>query len=430
MIEGVVALAAFLLLAFLRIPLAFAMGLVGFAGIVHKIGWPGANSMVGQVFYETGFQYTLSVIPLFVVMGNLIVRARITEELFDAAYAFLGHFRGGLAISTVAASAGFGAVCGSSVATSATFAKVAFPPMQRFGYGGGFAAATIAASGTLGIIVPPSVMMVLYGVMTENSIGKLFAAGLLPGLLTMLIMFATVYVIGVVKPEVCPAGAHASWRQRFTALKGIWPVLVLFTLVMGGIYGGIFTVTEGAAIGAVGGLAFAVLRGCRDWGTISDVLYESGRTSIMIFMLLIGAFIFANFINFTSMPTDLVEFVTKSGASPMTVMLLIMGIYIVLGIAMEEVSMILLTLPIFYPLVVKLGFDPIWFGVVVVSVVMIGMVSPPVGLNLFIVNSLIPSVKTGELLVSVIPFALALCALPIILLFFPELATWLPKFVK
>lgn len=430
MIEGIAALGAFLLLAFLRIPLAFAMGLVGFSGIVYKIGWLGASSTVGQVFYETGFQYTLSVIPLFVVMGNLIVRARITEELFDAAYAFFGHFRGGLAITTIAASAGFGAVCGSSVATSATFAKVAFPPMQRFNYSPGFAAATIAASGTLGIMIPPSVMMVLYGVMTENSIGKLFAAGVLPGFLATLVMFTTVYVIGLFKPEAFPAGARASWKERLIALNGIWPVLVLFTLVMGGIYGGIFTVTEGAAIGAVGGLAFALIRGYRDWATISDILYESGRTSAMIFMLLIGAFIFSNFINFTSMPTDLVAFVTHNAISPMAVMLLIMGIYIVLGIVMEEVSMIMLTLPIFYPLVIKLGFDPIWFGVIVVSVVMIGMVSPPVGLNLFVVNSLIPSVKTGDLLVSVIPFALALCLLPIILLFVPELATWLPQFVK
>ena len=430
MLEGLIGLAIFLTIAFMRVPLAFSMALVGFAGFAYKTNLPAASSMIAQVFYETGFQYTLSVIPLFVVMGNFIVRARITEELFDAAYAFFGHLKGGLAISTLAACAGFGAVCGSSVATSATFTKVAFSPMIRFSYRGGFAAATIAAGGTLGIMIPPSVIMILYGVMTENNIGKLFAAGIVPGLVALTLMCMTVVLIGWLKPEECPAGERAAWGARFRALRSVWPAVVLFLVVMGGIYGGVFTANEGAAIGAVGAVAFALWRGCRTWGDMRDVLVESGRTTVMIFMLLIGALMFANFINLTTLPQDLVAFVTHYGVSPTIVMLLIMAIYIVLGVAMEEVSMILLTLPIFYPLVVKLGFDPIWFGVVIVSVVMIGMVSPPVGLNLFVVRALLPSIKTSDLLKSVTPYAIALCVLPLILLLFPQLATWLPQFVK
>ncbi|QHE78660.1 TRAP transporter large permease [Hydrogenophaga sp. PBL-H3] len=430
MFEGLMGLGIFLALAFLRVPLAFAMGLVGFVGFAYKVNFAASSAMVAQLAYETGMQYALSVIPLFILMGNLVSRARLTEELFDAAYAFLGHLRGGLAMSTVAACAGFGAICGSSVATSATFARVAYQPMMKFNYQDSMAAGTIAAGGTLGILIPPSVIMVLYGIMTETSIGKLFAAGLLPGLLAVVLFCIAIYVTSRFNPAACPSGARSSWPERLKAAYKVWPVMVLFLVVMGGIYGGLFTATEGAAIGATGGLILALSRRVLSWSVLVEVVTESARTTAMMFMLLIGALIFANFINYTSLPSDLVDIVTATGVSPLTAMLTILAIYIVLGAAMEEVSMILLTVPVFFPLIVKLGFDPVWFGVIIVSVVMLGMVSPPVGMNIFVVRNLLPQVKTTALFRGVMPFVVVLCLLPLILLVFPQLATWLPSFVK
>jgi tripartite ATP-independent transporter DctM subunit len=430
MIEAIVGIGAFLALAFLRVPLAFAMGIVGFGGFAYKVNIHAASAMIAQVTYETGLQYSLSVIPLFILMGNFAVRARLTEELFDASYAFLGHLRGGLAMSTFAACAGFGAVCGSSVATSATFTKVAYPSMKKFGYSDGLAAGTIAAGGTLGILIPPSVIMVLYGIMTETSIAKLFAAGLLPGVVVLLLLWGAVYICGRLNPTGCPAGLRSDWAVRLRAVRRVWPVATLFLVVMGGIYGGLFTATEGAAVGAAGAMALALMRRAINWSVLVDVVMESARTTAMLFLLLIGALIFANFVNYTTMPGDLKSFVSEAGFSPTFVIVAILVVYVVLGAAMEEVSMILLTVPVFFPLVVQLGFDPVWFGVIVVSVVMLGMISPPVGLNIFVVRSLLPSVSLSTLFQGVMPFVFAVAALPFILLVFPALATWLPSFMK
>src|SRR6266852_3667821 len=354
MTEGLIGLAAFLLLAFMRIPMAFAMGIVGFFVFALKVNFGAAASIIAQTTYETGLAYTLSVIPLFILLGNFVVRARMSEELYHAAYTFLGHKRGGLAMSTIVACAGFGAICGSSIATAATFAKVAYPSMRKFGYKDTLASGSIAAGGTLGILIPPSVIMVIYGIMTETNIGKLFAAGIFPGI--------------VATGLLCLAVAWMTWRDPRAGPPGersSWPVVLLFLVVIGGIYAGVFTATEGAGIGAGGALVFALARRALSWRTFVEVLIESVRTTSMLFMILIGALIFATFVNYTTMPSDLKGFVTQFALHPILVIVAICAVYVVLGTAMEELSMILLTVPLFFPVVTALGFDPIWFGIIV-----------------------------------------------------------------
>jgi tripartite ATP-independent transporter DctM subunit len=428
--EALLGFAAFLALASLRVPMAFAMGIVGFFGFAYKVNFSAAASMIAQTTYETGLSYTLSVIPLFILMGNFVVRARMSEELYHAAYAFLGHRRGGLAMSTVVASGGFGSICGSSIATAATFAKVAYPSMRKFGYKDSLAAGAIAGGGTLGILIPPSVIMVIYGVMTETSIGKVFVAGILPGIVATVLLCLAVAWITWRDPEAGPPGAHSSWPVRLEAIKQVWPVVMLFVLVIGGIYGGVFTATEGAGIGAGGAFLFALARRALSWKVLVEVLIESVRTTSMLFMILIGALIFANFINYTTMPADLKGFVAQFEVHPILVIVAICVIYVVLGTAMEELSMILLTVPVLFPLVTALGFDPVWFGIIVVIVVQIGLISPPVGMNIFVVKSLLRHLTIGTVFRGVTPFTVALVALLAIVVAFPPLATYLPSFMK
>jgi C4-dicarboxylate transporter DctM subunit len=430
MIEALAGFAVFLGLAFLRIPMAFAMGLTGFLGVMYKLNFNAAAQMVAQTTYETGLQYTLSVIPLFILMGNFVVRARMSEELFDAANAFLGHRRGGLAMSTIVACAGFGAICGSSIATAATFSKVAYPSMRRYGYKDSLATGAIASGGTLGILIPPSVIMVLYGIMTESNIGKLFAAGILPGIVLTVLLCLAVSWITWRDPLAGPPGERHNWAQRLAAIRKVWAVVALFMLVMGGIYGGVFTATEGAGIGAGGAFAFALWRRALSWKVLIEVLVESARTTSMLFMILIGALLFANFVNYTSMPADLKGFVQQFQLHPVMVMLAIFLVYIVLGTAMEELSMILLTVPLFFPLVTHLGYDPLWFGVIVVIVVQIGLISPPVGMNIFVVRNLLRHVSLGTVFRGVTPFVIANSALLAVMLLFPQLATWLPGHMR
>ena len=430
MTEALIGFAAFLALAFLRVPMAFAMGIVGFAGFAYKVNFNAAASMLAQITYETGLAYTLSVIPLFILMGNFVVRARMSEELYHAAYTFLGHRRGGLAMSTIVACGGFGAICGSSIATAATFAKVAYPSMRKYGYKDTLASAAIAAGGTLGILIPPSVIMVIYGIMTETNIGKLFIAGILPGIVCVVLLCLAVQWITWRDPAAGPPAARAGWPERREALKHVWPVVLLFAGVIGGIYGGVFTATEGAGIGAAGAFLFALARRALAWRALIDVLVESAATTSMIFMILIGALLFANFINYTSMPADLKSFITQFDARPWMVVAAMCVVYVVLGSAMEELSMILLTVPLFFPVVTGLGYDPLWFGVVVVVVVQIGLISPPVGMNIFVVRTLLRHISIGTIFRGVWAFTAAQCILLAILVAFPEIATTLPKFMK
>ena len=429
MVEAGVGFAVMLLLIFLQVPMAYAMALVGLVGTALLRSWPSAYAMVGSVVYESGFQYMLSVVPLFVLMGNFITQAKLSRELYAAAYAFLGHRRGGLAMSTIVACGGFGAVCGSSLATAATMSKVAYPEMRALGYSQALATGSIAAGGTLGILIPPSVVMVVYCILTEQSIGKMFAAGILPGLVAIGFYLLAVQWTIWRNPQAGPPGTRLTWPQRLLALRDVWAVIVLFAIVMGGIYGGVFTSTEAAGIGACGGFAFAWARGRLSWPVLSDVLVESARTTGMLFMILIGALVFANFINFTTLPADLRHYVQYFQLSPIAVIVAICGIYILLGCVLESMSMILLTVPVFYPLVQHLGFDLIWFGIIVVVVTEISFITPPVGMNVIVLRGLLPEVPIRTMFRGVAPFVVADFFRLGVLIAFPVISTILPKYI-
>ena len=432
MIEGLIGLTLMMAIAFLRVPISFAMAVVGICGYAYMRdwNWTVAFAMTQTKLYETGRNYTLSVVPLFILMGNFVTRAGMSQELFRAAYAFIGHLRGGLAMATIWASAGFGGICGSSIATTATFAKVAYPSMKRFGYSDRLAAGVVAGGGTLGIMIPPSTIMVIYGVFTETNIAKLFAAGILPGILGAVLLCGAVQYMTWRDPASGPPGERSSWSERLLALKDVWAVAVLFLFVMGGIYGGLFTATEGAGMGAFGALLFALWRRALSWQTLYVALLESARTTAMLFMILIGALMFAEFINITSMPADMKAFVTRFEVNPLVVVLAIAAIYVVLGTAMEELSMVLLTMPVFFPVIVHLGFDPIWFGIIIVCVVEIGLISPPVGMNMFVLKTLLPEVSTGTVFSGVLPFMWADVLRLAILIAFPWLSLWLPSLMR
>jgi C4-dicarboxylate transporter, DctM subunit len=472
MTEALYGFAAMLLLAFLRVPIALAMGLVGFVGLWLLRDIKPAMASVTAVVYESGFQYTLSVVPLFILMGNFVTKAGMSRELYRAAYAFVGHLRGGLAMASIMACAGFGAICGSSIATAATMTKVAYPSMREHGYSDELATGSIAAGGTLGILIPPSTIMIIYGLMTETNIGKLFAAGIVPGILAVVLLCLAVQFITWRDPKAGPPAERFTWKERLAELrgvgvfaavcgfflvlgkanvmddktlgmiaalcvfglafvyKGVTSVIALFMVVMGGIYGGYFTATEGAGIGAMGGFVFALARKALTWKVLGEVLADSAKTTGMLFLILIGALVFANYINFTTMPGDLKAFVAQYQISPMMVMVAICVIYVLLGTAMEELSMILLTVPVFFPLVTSLGMDPVWFGIIIVVVVEIGLISPPVGMNMFVVRSLLPTVPTATIFRGVTPFVVADIVRLAIIVAFPALALWLPGVLK
>ncbi len=430
MTEALIGFAVMLLLALARMPIAFAMGLVGVVGFAWKVSWPAAFAMTGAVTYETGLSYGLSIIPLFILMGNLVTRAGLSEELYNASYAFLGHRRGGLAMSTVVACGGFSAICGSSIATAATMSKVAIPPMRRFGYSDRLAAGSVAAGGTLGILIPPSIILVIYGILTGQNIGKLFIAGILPGMLAIVCYLAAVSATVRLDPTSGPPGERMGWPARLRALRAVWGVLVLFVLVLGGIYGGVFTPTEAAGIGAGGAFLFALARKGWSWPLYRDVLVESAATTAMIFSILIGALLFANFVNMTTMPMELIEFTDRFVATPLLVIVAICLIYVLLGCVLESMSMMLLTVPLFYPVVAHLGFDLIWFGIVVVVAIEISLITPPVGMNVFVLRSMLPDIPTGTIFRGVLPFVAADVVRLSILVLFPAVTLYLTQFVR
>ncbi len=429
MTEALIGLAALLFLAFLRIPIAFVMIIVGYVGMAW-VGSPvGALYNVGQTAFDAAINYELSVVPLFVLMGNFVARARLASELYNASNAFLGHRKGGLAMATVVACGGFSAICGSSLATAATMSKVAMPSMRRFKYADSLAAGSIAAGGTLGILIPPSVLLVIYGILTQQSIGKLFAAGILPGLVGVLFYLAAVRYVTWRRPEDGPAGERQNWGQRFQSLRSVWGVIVLFGIVMGGIYGGVFSPTEAAGIGAVGAFLFALFRGALSWRILYEILEESVLTTAMLFAVLIGALLFANFVNLTDFPQALAGIALQFQDRPWMVIAAILLIYVLLGCVFESLSMILLTVPIFFPLVIELGYDPIWFGIVVVVVTEISLITPPVGLNVFVLRGVLPDVRTGTIFKGVTPFWVADIFRLLLIVLVPFLSLWLPSYV-
>lgn len=432
---ALIGFAILLVLVFLRLPIAFAMGLVGFAGFGFLSGFDPSLAMVGTLVSDTALSYGLSVVPMFILMGNFVARAGLSSELYDASHAFLGHRRGGLSMATIVACGGFSAICGSSLATAATMSKVALPPMRQYGYADTLATASIAAGGTLGILIPPSVILVIYGLMTETSIRELFAAGFLPGLLGIILYLGAVKYVVWRDPSAGPAVPKRNWAERVLALKGVWGTLLLFAIVMGGIYGGAFTPTEAAGIGAGGAFLIALFRGALTWRVFYEVLADSARTTAILFTVLIGALIFSNFVNRAGLPDGLLSLVTGNDLSPLMVIMIIIGIYIVLGCVFESLSMLLLTIPIFFPVVKELGYGGlspeqilVWFGIVAVVVTEISLITPPVGLNVFVLSGVVKDVSTGTVFKGVTPFwcvdilrLAILVAIPAISLYLPQL---------
>ena len=421
---GFICLFALLLI---RLPIGFALGLVGVTGFGWIVGFSPALKSIGTVASDTVMSYDFAVIPMFILMGNLVARSGISDDLYAASHKWFGGMRGGLAIATIASCGGFSAVCGSSLATAATMARVAVPPMRSYHYADALAAGSVAAGGTLGILIPSSIALVLYGIMTESDIGALFAAGVLPGILGIALYMAAVSIWVRFNPAIGPAAQSVGFGEKLASLRGIIGILLLFALVMGGLYLGLFTPTEAAGIGSAGALVFALVRRRLTLRNLLDTLYDSARTSVALLTILIGAILFANFMNVARLPQDLGAWVMDMNLSPMMVIGMIVLIYVVLGCFLESISMMLLTVPIFYPIVASLGFDLVWFGIVVIVVIEISMITPPVGMNIFVLRSVLPDIPTATIFRGVLPFIAADVVRAVLLIAFPIIALWLPN---
>ena len=433
MSEPVLGLLSFLVLFVLiglRMPVGLAMFVCGTAGYVLIVGWPPFLAYIKTTPYFLFSNYTLSVIPLFILMGAFAERIGLSQALFTAANVFVGHRRGGMAMAAIGACAGFGAICGSSLATAATMARVALPEMRRYGSRDSLAAGAGAAGGTLGVLIPPSVILVIYALVTGQSIGALFAAALLPGLLGTLLYMAAVSLYLRLDPTAGPAGRRFTAAERLRALAETWPVLLLFALVIGGIYLGWFSPTEAAAVGAAGALLLALLRGGLTRAEAWAAVLETAGTTAMIFLILVGAALFNDFLEVAGLPAALTGLVAGSGLPPYAVLVLLMLCYIILGCFMDSLSMMLLTLPVVFPLIQSLGFDPVWFGILLVTVVEIGLITPPVGLNLFVIQSVDPELRLPTVVRGVLPFIAADVVRLTLLILVPGLALWLPSLME
>ena len=426
-----VGLLVVILLIALGLPIAFSMMIVGFLGLTYIIGLDPALSMVGQVFFDNGMSYSLSILPLFLLMGNFVVKAGLADELYYASNAWLRHKRGGLAMATVIACGGFSSVCGSSLATAATMAKIALPSMKKYGYSDSLSAGVIAAGGTLGILIPPSMILVIYGIITSQDIGKLFLAGIIPGLLGII-----GYIIAVKITLWFEKGSKKKLTalptlEKVRALKGVTGILGLFILVMGGIYLGIFTATEAAGIGAFGAFIIVILKRKLSLNSFIDTLIETVKITTMLFFLLFGAILFSNFINLAGLPDDLRNFLSVFNFNIYTLLIGIFIIYLILGMVLESLSMMLLTVPIFYPLVLEMGGNLIWFGVLVVVAVEISLITPPVGLNVHILKTIVKNtISLKTIFRGVIPFVFMDIIRLIIILLIPGIALILPNSIN
>jgi tripartite ATP-independent transporter DctM subunit len=418
---------ALFVLMLLRVPVGMAMGLVGVVGFGYIVDWGPALKNVGHTTARTVTDYNFAVIPLFLLMGAFATTSGMSRELFRAANAFVGHLRGGLGIATIAACGGFAAICGSSVATAATFSRVAYPEMRRYNYPQSFATGVIAAGGTLGIMIPPSTVFAVYGLITEQDVGKLFIAGVIPGLLAISMYVLTISLIGAVRPGYLPSGPRSTWGERASALRDVWATLLLFAFVIGGLYGGLFTATEAAGAGAGGAFIIGLARGRLSRAGIMRSLLETTRTTAAVFTVLIGAILFGYFLTVTQTPQKLTELLTGLGLGRYGVLTLMMLMYLVLGCLMDALAMIILTVPIVFPVIKELGFDPIWFGVIVVMTVELGLIHPPVGMNIFVIKSVIDDVRISTIFYGVLPFIVTDLIRLVILIAFPVLATWLPS---
>lgn len=427
MTVALIGFAIVLVLAFLRMPLGVALGLVGVVGFSELSNYRAGMANASRLIIDSGQSYGLSVVPLFVLMGLVAARTGMAQELYRAAYVFLGHRKGGLAMSTVTACGLFSAICGSSLATAATMSKVAMPEMRRYKYDDQLSTASIAAGGTLGILIPPSVILVIYGLITRESVGKLFIAGLLPGLIGIIgYMLAVRYVVWRDETRG-PAGERATSRERLVALRQAWAPLLLFLFVVGGIYVGLFTPTEAAGMGAAGAIGIAVARGNLSWSILMSVSRETVTTTAKLFVVLFGALIFSNFVNRAGLPDALLNIVNSYDIAPIGVIFIIILIYLALGCVFESLSMILLTVPVFAPVVDGLGFSLIWFGIIVVVATEISLITPPIGLNVFVLKGVLKDVSVATIFKGVTPFWVADILRIVLLALVPGISLLLPS---
>ena len=424
---GIVGMVALLALLFLRMPIGIAMALVGAVGIAALNSVDAALHTLGSFPYSHAAVQALSVIPLFVLMGNFAMVSGMSSDLFTAAHAWIGHRRGGLASATILACAGFAALSGSSVASAITMGRVTLPEMRRYNYDPRLATGVVAAGGTLGILIPPSTVLVVYGILTEQSIGKLFLAGFLPGLLLTALFIVTVVIVCAFRPHYGPPGPRVALQERWSALGGAAAFFVVLVATIGGMYAGVFTVTEASAVGAGLTLLHAVWRRRLTLAALTDALLQTVRTTAMVFLILIGAHIFSPFLAMSRIPVDLASALTGLALPAIAVLAVLLVAYIILGMFLEGFAMLVLTVPIVFPIVLAMGLDPVWFGIFMVIVLEMGLISPPVGINVFVVKGVAENVPMGRIFAGILPFWLAMMVCVVLVVAFPQIALILPN---
>lgn len=436
---GLIGFALLLIMAFAGLHLGVAMFLSGFFGFAVLRGLDASTSLAGTLIFDSSMSYGFALLPLFLLMGNLIHRSKLSEDLYDAANAWMGHRPGGLAKATIAACGGFAAVCGSSIVTATTMASVAMPSMRRYNYDDSLSTGAIAAGGTLGILIPPSVLLVFYGILTNSDIGKLFIAGVVPGIISIITYFLAIDIMTRIKPDIGPRGKRVAMRDRWRSLKKVWGVMALFIFVLGGIYMGIVTPTEAGAMGAIGALIFALARRLLSFTDFQEALLQSVRTSAMLFFVIFGAQLFSAFVNAADLPGQMIIWIQGMEISAMGVMSIILLFYITFGCVFSAFALVLLTVPVFYPLVAGLGLETlfgttpanvlIWFGIVIVVVAEIGQITPPIGMNVFVLKSMLPEVALSTIFKGIIPFFIADLGRLALIFFFPATVLVLPEFM-
>ncbi len=426
-IVGVIAIGALICLLFARVPVAFSMAAVGISGFAYLVSFPAALRLLATDFYDTFSSYSLTVAPLFIFMGQIAFHSGISRRLFDCAYKMLGSTRGGLAIATIMASAGFASICGSTSASAATMGTVTLPEMKKYKYDMSLATGTVAAGGTLGILIPPSTIFIVYGIMTEQSIGTLFLSGIIPGIMLTLLFSLTVYILVHLRPELGPAGPKTTFKEKIRSIAGVFEMVLIFGFVMGGLFMGIFTPTEAGAAGAGITLMVAVIRRLITWKTFSAAVWETVRISCMVLTIIAGATLFGHFLAITRIPYELANIVQELPLPGWGIIGIIILIYFIGGCFMDSLAMILLTIPIFFPVILSLNYDPIWFGVVIVLVGEMGVITPPVGINAYIVNGVAPDVPLQKIFAGCFPFVVALLFCNALLVFFPQIPLFLPN---
>jgi len=428
-ITGIVGIALLLFLFLLGVPVAFAMALVGVAGFAYLSGPGPALAVLAQDIFDSFSSYPLSVIPMFILMGSFAYASGISQRLYKTTHVWMGHFRGGLTIATVMACAGFAAICGSTAATAATMGKIALPEMKKYRYDDTLATGTVASAGTLGILIPPSTVLIVYGILVEESIGRLFLAGVLPGLLLSLFFVVTVALLCYRNPELGPPGSSTTWKEKIIAAGGIVEAVILFLLAIGGLFLGWFSPTQAGAIGAGGALVIGLIRRNLTWQSFFEAGKEGLLTGCMVLFIITGAVIFGHFMAISTIPFLLADWVGSLPIHRMAIMAVIIFIYFIGGFFMDSMALIVVTIPIFFPIVQKLGFDSIWFGVIVVLVAEMGVITPPVGVNVFVIKGIAPDIPLNVIFRGILPFLAALIILTVIITLIPQIATFLPSLV-